>query len=124
MTKVVVSILNPGEAPADNGRTVHALKLAKALRTGGADVVVLFQGKGVTWLPRFTERNDESHPFVKHYGPVFDDIRPLVKACNMCCKRFDVREQVAAADIPILGEGREHSDVASYLLDGYQVVNH
>jgi sulfur relay (sulfurtransferase) complex TusBCD TusD component (DsrE family) len=122
--RVVVAIFNPGSAPEHNGQTIHALKLAKALAEAGAEVELLFEGKGVTWLPRFLDRSEDSHPFVKNYGAVFDAVRPLAKACNMCCKRFDVRDAVAAAEIPILGEGSDHVDVARYVLDGYQVINH
>ena len=124
MHKVVVAILNPGKAPADNGRTIHALKLAKGLKEAGAEVVLVFEGEGVSWLPRFLNRGEDSHPFVKNYGSVFDEVRPLVRACNMCCKRFNVYEQVQAAGIPIDGEGRDHIDIARYVIDGYQVINH
>ncbi len=124
MNKVVVAILNPGEAPADNGRTIHALKLASKLKAAGAEVAVVFEGKGVSWLPRFVDRGEDSHPFVKHYGHVFDDVRDKVVACNMCCIRFDTTEAVSAADIPIHGEGKEHIDIAQYVIDGYQVINH
>lgn len=124
MKKVLVTVMNPGESPADNGRTVHALKLAASLIDSGAEVTVLFQGKGVSWLPRLTARTEESHPFDKHYGPVFDAIRPHVRACNMCCKRFDVHEAVTASEVPILGDGQGHADVARFVLDDYQVISH
>ncbi len=124
MTKVVINILNPGEAPEHNGQTIHALYMAKNLHQGGAEVKVVFQGKGVSWISRFANRNEESHPFVKHYGEVFDAVRPLVHACNMCCIRFDATEAVEKAEIPILGEGKSHANIASYLLDGYQVLNY
>lgn len=124
MHKVVVGVFNPGESPADNGRMVHALKLAQGLVKRGVEVVVVFEGKAVTWLPRLVHRTEDSHPFDKNYGPVFDEIRGLVEACNMCCKRFDVHEQVQAAGIPIVGEGREHIDIARYVAEGYQVINH
>ncbi|MCH9680581.1 MAG: DsrE family protein [Deltaproteobacteria bacterium] len=122
--KVIVGVLNPGESPADNGRMVHALQLAKRLVDSGAEVEVVFEGKAVTWLPRLTQRTEDSHPFDKHYGPVFDSIRHRVRACNMCCKRFDATEAVAAADIPIVGQGQDHIDIARYVLEGYQVINH
>ena len=48
--KFIVSILNPGKEPADNGRTIHALKLAKELKEGGAEVMVLLGG-GLAGLP-------------------------------------------------------------------------
>ncbi len=122
--RIVVGVFNPGESPADNGRMIHALQLAKTLMDRGAQVELVFEGKAVTWLPRLTTRTDDSHPFDKHYGPVFDEVRHLAKACNMCCKRFDVTDAVAAAEIPIIGENRDHIDIAQYVLDGYQVINH
>jgi len=122
--KIIVGITNPGEAPADNGRTIHALKLAVGLKEGGADVMVLFHGKGVTWIDRFVSRTDDSHPFVRNYGSVFDAVRDRVHACNMCCKRFDATEAVQAAGVPIHGEGREHADLAAFMLDGWDVVNY
>lgn len=124
MKKVIVGVFNPGESPADNGRMVHALQLAAKLDEAGADVVLMFEGKAVQWISRFVNRNDESHPFDKNYGPVFDRLRSRVRACNMCCKRFDQTEAVTAAEIPILGEGRDHVDIAQYVLDGYAVINH
>ncbi len=124
MAKVIVAILNPGESPADNGRTIHALKLAKRLKEAGSDVKVVFEGQAVGWIGRFVNRDDSSHPFVKHYGHVFDDVRDVVHACNMCCKRFDATQTVRAAEIPILGEGQEHIDIGGYVLDGHQVINH
>ena len=124
MEKVIINILNPGEAPEHTGQTIHALNMAKNLHEAGVTVEVIFQGKGVTWLPRFTTRNDDSHPFVKHYGEVFDAVRPYVMACNMCCKRFDVVDAVQGAEIKILGEGDGHADIASYLVAGYQILNY
>lgn len=124
MKKIIISITNPGESPADNGRTIHALKLAKGLRAGGAEVLLVFEGQGVTWIDRFVRRSEDSHPFVKHYGPAFDEVRDLARACNMCCIRFDATEAVQAAEIPILGDGREHVDTASYVLDGWHLVTY
>ncbi len=124
MSKVVIGVFNPGESPADNGRMVHALQLAAKLDQAGADIVLMFEGQAVKWIGRFVNRTEESHPFEKNYGPVFDALRSKVRACNMCCKRFDQSEIVAGAGIPILGEGRDHVDIAQYVLDGYQVINH
>lgn len=122
--KIVVGVFNPGQSPADNGRMVHALKLTKGLLDAGAEVELVFEGKAVTWLPRLLNRTEDSHPFDKHYGPVFDAVRSCVRACNMCSKRFDVYEAVQEAGIPISGEGQEHIDIAAYVLEGYQVINH
>lgn len=122
--KFVISIINPGESAADNGRTIHALKLAKQLQDGAAEVVVMFEGQGVTWIDRFNTRTNDSHPFVKHYGSAYDAVKPLMRACNMCCKRFESTDGVVAAGIPIDGEGTEHSDLGSLALEGYQIMNY
>lgn len=122
--KFVVSIINGGQSPADNGRTIHALKLAKELNDGGAEVIVMFDGQGVSWIERFAERTEDSHPFVKNYGYAFDEIRPLMRACNMCCKRFDATEAATAAAIPIDGEGRDHVNLGQLALAGYQIIHH
>ncbi len=124
MKKVVIGVFNPGESPADNGRMIHALKLATDLKTAGAEVILMFEGKAVTWIPRLSDRNDDSHPFVKAYGGLFDDLVAISQACNMCCKRFDATDGVKAAKVSIIGEGSEHADIASLVLDGYQVINH
>ncbi|MGH1344573.1 MAG: hypothetical protein ACRBN8_23640 [Nannocystales bacterium] len=124
MHKIIVGVFNPGETPADNGRTIHALKLTQRLHAESADVELLFEGQGVQWLPRLTHRTEDSHPFDRHYGSVFDEVRSLARACNMCCIRFDVLDAVREAKIPILGTGREHVDIARYVLDGYQIINH
>ncbi len=123
-SKVIIGIFNPGESPADNGRTVHALKLAGSLIEAGAEVKVLFEGKGTTWIPRFVNRTDDSHPFVKHYGATFDAVRDHVATCSMCTIRFDTREACEAAGIPILAEGRHHVDLTPWILEGWQVINY
>lgn len=46
-----------------------------------------------------------------------------VKACNMCCIRFNATEAVQAAGIPIVGEGKDHIDIGRYVVEGWQVVN-
>jgi sulfur relay (sulfurtransferase) complex TusBCD TusD component (DsrE family) len=123
-SKFIVSIINPGAAPADNGRTIHALKLAQELSEGGAQVRLLFQGEGVRWIQRFVDRDDDSHPFVKNYGPAFDAVRHLARACNMCCKRFDSLEAAKRAEVPVDGVEREHAELGSLLLDGWQLIHH
>ena len=59
-----------------------------------------------------------------HLADYFDAIRDHVKACNMCCIRFNATEAVQAAGIPIVGEGKDHIDIGRYVLEGYQVINH
>ena len=53
-----------------------------------------------------------------------EEIRDRVRACNMCCKRFDALEAVQAAGIPVDGVDREHVNLGSLLLDGWQLIHH
>ena len=123
MPKVIIGVFNPGETAADNGLMIHALRLANELEDAGADFEVVFEGQGVGWIERMCNRTEDSHPFDKHYGHYFDAIRDHVKACNMCCIRFNATEAVQAAGIPIIGEGKDHIDIGRYVLEGYQVIN-
>lgn len=120
--RTIVLILNPGKAPADNGRTIHAFKLAGALKRAGAEVKTVFSGEAVTWIDRFENRSDDSHPFVKNYAYAYDEIRDTITTCNMCNIRFDATEAVTAAGLPIAGEGKDHIDLAPDILEGWQVV--
>jgi len=122
--RFIVGVVNPGETPADNGRTIHALKLAGELKDGGAEVMVLFHGQGITWLPRFINRTADSHPFVRNYGYAFDQVQDEVHACNMCCKRFASREAIEALEVRIHGEGSDHMNLGALLLDGWQLINY
>lgn len=121
--RTIVCILNPGQAPADNGRTIHAFKLAGALKKAGAEVKTVFAGEGVTWLERFENRTEDSHPFVKNYAYAYDDIRDTIVTCNMCNIRFNATEAVEAAKLPVVGEGKDHIDLAPYVLEGWQLIN-
>ena len=122
--KFVIAVLNAGTQPADNGLTIHALKLAKELRDGGAEVMVVFEGQGVSWIDRFASRDESSDGFVKHYGYAFDAIRDVTHACNMCCKRFEAVDAVTKAGIPIEGAGEDHINLGRLALAGYRIINH
>ncbi len=123
MSKLIIVANHPRETPEHNGRMVHSIHLARDLVRAGAEVRFVHCGRGVEWLDQWVNRNDDSHPFLKNYGPVFDEVRHTVEACNMCCKRFNQSEAVLAAGIPVVGEGREHHTLAAEVLDGWQIVS-
>ena len=66
---VVMSEHSEG-SPGGQGRMIHALSAAKALKNAGEDVTIWFHGLGVTWLSAFDARYDA---FTRHYGPLFDE---------------------------------------------------
>ena len=123
MNKFLITVLNPGESAADNGRMIHALTFASSCKKSDAEFELIFSGKAVEWVPKFLERNDDSNPFVKHYGYYFDEVISHIKVCNMCCKRFDVHELISQSDVPIVGVEKDHIDLSSYITGGYQFIN-
>lgn len=122
MKKHIIIVMTDNQTPADNGRMITALKMANNLVAKGADVEVVFDGKGVNWVPGFAERNESSHKFINHYGHYFDSLRDKVRVCNMCAKRFDVHEKVSTLNFPILGEGTDHADYSDSVMEGASVM--
>ena len=122
MKKHILIVMSDSETPADNGRMITALKMANNLVNKGAEVELHFDGKGVTWVPGFAERDENSAKSITHYGHYFDSVCDRIRVCNMCAKRFDVREKIASFDIPVLGEGHEHADYSEDVLAGASVV--
>ncbi|MBX2799771.1 MAG: hypothetical protein KTR31_18985 [Myxococcales bacterium] len=122
-TKTAVVVTMEHAQPSDRGKMAHALNLARELEEKGQQVRLIFCGKSVEWLPELTNpEREEGHPFVNHYGHNFDVVRHRTEACNFCTRRFDVREEIAAADIPIVGEGKAHMELSDYVVDGWQIV--
>ena len=74
MTTALVMMTDPGN-PEANGRMVHLLKTATALRDAGEDTAVYLHGAGVNWATAFAEREDR---FTQHYGELFDEVTPLI----------------------------------------------
>lgn len=121
MSKFLLISLGASDVPEGRGRMAHLLTTANDLREAGADVKVYFAGTGVTWLDAFDKRE---HPFTRHYGDRFDNIRPLiVGACDFCTSvRFKLAGAATNLEIPLLGDGG-HQSLAPMLLEGYQVIN-
>ncbi len=121
--KVAVVVYMQHESPVDRGRMAHALHLAKEIKAAGKELAFIFAGKSVDWLPQLCNPNrDEEHPFVRNYGNLFDAVREDVVACNFCTRRFEARDEIEAAGVKILGEGRDHMELSRYALDGYQII--
>ena len=121
--KYAVLVTMEHAAPADRGKMTKALHLVRDLRAAGKEVAFIFGGKAVEWLPQFVaEDRDSGHPFIKAYGPIFDESRESVSCCNFCCIRFDTRDVVEAAGVPIHGEGRDHMNLADFVLSGHQLI--
>ena len=120
MTTALVMMTDPGN-PEANGRMVHLLTAAAALRDAGEPVAVYLHGAGVNWATAFAAREDR---FTQHYGELFNSVKPLIAgACNFCANvRF---EQTAALDdlgIGVVGEEGGHHTVADIITAGDRLV--
>jgi hypothetical protein len=116
---VVMSEHSEG-SPGGQGRMIHALTAAKALKNAGEEVTIWFHGLGVTWLSAFDARYDA---FTRHYGPLFDELRDtLGGTCNFCTvKRFGTAESAERLGVPVVGPDDEHHSIADLIGDGRQV---
>ncbi|MCO4772268.1 MAG: hypothetical protein KDA24_19700 [Deltaproteobacteria bacterium] len=120
--KTAILILTEHQTPENRGRMAHALNLAGDAKRAGLDLRVIFAGKSVEWLPQFLDPNrEEAHPFVKHYGHRFDDIRDHVITCNFCNIRFKTMDAVQG-HVPVHGEGSAHMDQTWLLTEGWNVI--
>lgn len=116
MTKAGIVVLAGTELREGLGRVVNALVTAKELEARGDEAVLLFDGAGTQWIPALA---DESH----RYHTLFEQARPTIRgACDYCAQAYGVRDQVEAADIPLLDEYERHPSLRSLLADGYQIV--
>lgn len=122
MAKYALVVMSePGEAnPAGQGRMIHALSAARDLKVAGHEVKLWLDGIGVTWLAAFDGRTD---PFTQHYGPLFDQLRGDIGACEFCTsKRFGAASSARKLGIAVAGGTEEHHSVGSLVTDGYQVL--
>jgi hypothetical protein len=121
MTDYAVVVLAPEETPEGRGRILHAFTTARDLAASGASVAIYFDGIGVTCLTAFHARDNQ---FTSHYGPLFDEVRPLIAgACDFCARgRFDATDAVGAFGIEFLGGDGRHHSLAEVLLNGATVV--
>jgi hypothetical protein len=116
MTSVSIVILAGTEQHSDLARVLNALALAKECQQAGDTVEVIFDGAGVSWIPRLA---DPEHKLHRMFTSVHDSI---VGACEFCCGAFDVKEEVRAADVPFLSEFEGHPSLRRRIAEGFQVV--
>lgn len=116
-----IVIMAAAETPEGRGRILHAWYTARDLAADGATVAVFFEGIGVTCLTAFAERDN---PFTENYGPLFDEVLPLVAgACDFCARsRFDAADAAELLGISLLGGEAHHHSLAGLLVDSWLVT--
>ena len=114
--KAAIILFADTDRPEGMGRVANALTSTREFKESGDDVVVIFDGAGVKWVP---ELADEGHK----YHRLLEEVRDVVSgACVYCSRAYGVTEQVKAADIPFLDEFRGHPSIRSLVADGHQVI--
>jgi predicted peroxiredoxin len=116
-----IVIMAPEETPEGRGRIIHALHTARDLAANNEDVGVFFEGIGVTCLTAFAER---ANPFTENYGPLFDEVKPLVRgACDFCARRrFNAADAANSLDIDLIGGVDQHHSLADLIAESWVVT--
>lgn len=116
MPKAAIVVFADPDEPSGTGRLANALITAREFDEEGDDVVVLFDGAGVRWIPVLA---DPEHK----YGRLLDSVRDRVAgACAYCAQAYGVREAIEAAKVPLISEYRRHPSLRSYAAQGYQII--
>ena len=114
--KVAIILFADTDRPEGMGRMANALTSAREFKEAGDEVVVVFDGAGVRWVP---ELADEGH---KYHG-LLEEVRYVVSgACVYCARAYGVKDQVEAASIPFLDDFRGHPSIRSLVADGHQII--
>jgi hypothetical protein len=114
--KAAIILFADTDRPEGMGRMANALTSASEFKEAGDEIVVIFDGAGVKWVP---ELADEGHK----YHALLEEVRDVVAgACVYCSRAYGVKEQVEAAQVAFLDEFRGHPSIRSLVADGHQVL--
>lgn len=116
MARISVVILADSETHGDMGRVANALALVKEAKEAGDEVELVFDGAGVTWVPKLSDSEHDLHPMYQH---VRDSV---AGACEFCANAFDVKDEVKASLVPLLSEFEGHPSLRTRIEEGYHVV--
>jgi hypothetical protein len=114
--KAAVLLLADTDRPDGMGRMVNALTTAREFQENGDEVVVIFDGIGVKWIPELVASDHKYHR-------LFEEVRDVVSgACVYCSRAFGVKDAVEKAGIPFLDEFRGHPSIRSLMASGHQLI--
>ena len=114
--KAAIILFADTDRPEGLGRVANALTSAREFKEAGDEIVVVFDGAGVKWVP---ELADEDH---KYHG-LLEEVRDVVAgACVYCSRAYGVTDQVEAAGISFLDEFRGHPSIRALVAGGHEVI--
>ena len=114
--KVAVVVLADTQTIESLGRVVNAMQTVKEFKEANEEVQLIFDGAGTKWVAEFSKPD---HRYRKLYDAVNDKI---TGACSYCASAFKVKDQVEAANVPLLEEFDGHPSLKKLVSQGYQVI--
>lgn len=104
--------------PNEPARAWHALLYGEELQEAGHEVRILFDGAGTTWVKAFADPGHMHHDeFERLLGS-----GAIAGACSYCSAAFAVRDDVAAAHVPLHDERDGHPRIAPLVADGFTLL--
>lgn len=114
--KTAFVILAGGDQPESLGRVVNALTGAYEYIEGGGEVKIIFDGAGTQAAAALAKPDHEYHE-------LFEKTRGRITAvCSYCAGAYEVKDQIAAANLPLVDEFKGHPSFKRLLEDGFQVL--
>jgi hypothetical protein len=116
MLKIAIILLAAPDTAEGTGRMANALTTAQEFQEAGDDVRLMFDGAGVTWVPRLTDADEK-------YSRLFEKVRPVVSgACLYCSRAYGVKDAVEASGVPFVSDFNDHPSLRTLVVDGFQVL--
>ncbi len=114
--KVAIVVLADTETHGDLGRVVNALEAVKEFKEARDDVQLIFDGAGTKWVVELSKADHLAHSL---YAAVKDKVSGV---CEFCAGAFEVKDQVKACNVPLVGDYDGHPSFRKLLSQGYQVI--
>lgn len=116
MLKIAIILLAGQETPEGAGRMANALTTTQEFQEAGDDVRLMFDGAGVTWVPRLTDADEK-------YFRLFETVRPVVSgACLYCSRAYGVQEAIEQSGVPFVSDFKDHPSLRALVADDFQVI--
>lgn len=116
MTKAAFIILAAGDAPESLGRVVNGLMGALEFAETGGEVKIIFDGAGTQGAATLAAPEHKYHE-------LFEKVRSKIAGvCSYCAGAYQVKEKIAAANLPLLDEFKGHPSFKRLIDDGYALL--
>jgi hypothetical protein len=115
MPKAAIVVLAGTDTPADAGRVVNAMTIAKEFLDAGDEVQLIFDGAGTGWVPIMQRPDYEYHDL---YTAVSD----AVAVCDFCARAYGVSDAVDDGGLDRLAANDGHPSIRSLVADDYEIM--